>query len=76
MIHPIKPLSQLTPMLKGFSKTKGLTQAATAEKLGLTQRSHAYFEGKMLPNDFPMDMAQAVFGGMRKLSAKLAASSS
>ena len=29
--------------------------------------------GKLLPDDFPMDMAEAVFGGMRKQSAKLAA---
>ncbi len=29
--------------------------------------------GKLLPDDFPMDMAEAVFRGMRKQSAKLAA---
>jgi len=29
--------------------------------------------GKLLPDDFPMDMAEAVFGGMRRQSAKLAA---
>ena len=44
MIHPIKTLGQLTPMLKAFRKTKGLTQAAMAEKLGITQQSYAYFE--------------------------------
>jgi serine/threonine-protein kinase HipA len=27
--------------------------------------------GKLLPNDFPMDMAEAVFSGMRRQSAKL-----
>ncbi|MBU1225547.1 MAG: type II toxin-antitoxin system HipA family toxin [Gammaproteobacteria bacterium] len=29
--------------------------------------------GKLLPDDFPLDVAEAVFGGMRKQSAKLAA---
>ncbi len=27
--------------------------------------------GKLLPDDFPMDMAEAVFSGMRRQSAKL-----
>ncbi|HLO61489.1 MAG TPA: helix-turn-helix transcriptional regulator [Azonexus sp.] len=44
MIYPIKTLSQLPPMLKGFRKEKGLTQAAMAERLGITQQSYAYFE--------------------------------
>ena len=44
MIHPIKTLSQLTPMLKAFRKARGLTQAAMAERLGITQQSYAYFE--------------------------------
>lgn len=29
--------------------------------------------GQALPHDFPMDVADAVFGGMRKHAAKLAA---
>jgi serine/threonine-protein kinase HipA len=29
--------------------------------------------GKLLPDDFPMDVAEAVFSGMRKQSARLAA---
>ena len=28
--------------------------------------------GKSLPDDFPMDVAEAVFSGMRRQSAKLA----
>lgn len=44
MIYPIKTLSQLPLILKGFRKEKGLTQAAMAEKLGITQQSYAYFE--------------------------------
>lgn len=44
MIYPIKTLGQLTLILKGFRKEKGLTQAAVAEKLGITQQSYAYFE--------------------------------
>ena len=44
MIYPIKTLGQLTLVLKGFRKEKGLTQAAMAERLGITQQSYAYFE--------------------------------
>ena len=44
MIYPIKILSQFPLVLKGFRKEKGLTQAAMAEKLGITQQSYAYFE--------------------------------
>lgn len=44
MIYPIKTLGQLPPILKGFRKAKGLTQAAMAERLGITQQSYAYFE--------------------------------
>lgn len=44
MIYPIKTLSQLPLILKGFRKEKGLTQAAMAERLGITQQSYAYFE--------------------------------
>ncbi len=44
MNYPIKTLSQLPLILKGFRKERGLTQAAIAEKLGITQQSYAYFE--------------------------------
>lgn len=44
MNYPIKTLNQLPLMLKGFRKERGLTQAAIAEKLGITQQSYAYFE--------------------------------
>lgn len=44
MIYPIKTLSQLPLVLKGFRKDKGLTQAVMAERLGITQQSYAYFE--------------------------------
>ena len=44
MIYPIKTLSQLPLVLKGFRKGNGLTQAAMAERLGITQQSYAYFE--------------------------------
>lgn len=42
--YPIKTLSQLPLVLKGFRKLRGLTQAAMAERLGITQQSYAYFE--------------------------------
>ena len=44
MIFPIKTLAQLSLVLKGFRKEKGLTQAAMAERLEITQKSYAYFE--------------------------------
>lgn len=44
MTYPIKTLSQLPLLLKGFRKEKGLTQAGMAERLGITQQSYAYFE--------------------------------
>jgi HTH-type transcriptional regulator/antitoxin HipB len=44
VIYPIKTLSQLPLILKGFRKEKGLTQAVMAERLGITQQSYAYFE--------------------------------
>lgn len=44
MNYPVKTLSQLPLVLKGFRKEKGLTQAAMAERLGITQQSYAYFE--------------------------------
>jgi len=44
VIYPIKTLSQFPLVLKGFRKEKGLTQAAMAERLGITQQSYAYFE--------------------------------
>ena len=44
MSYPIKTLSQLPLILKGFRKEKRLTQAAMGEKLGITQQSYAAFE--------------------------------
>lgn len=44
MNYSIKTLSQLPLILKGFRKARGWTQAAMAEKLGITQQSYAYFE--------------------------------
>jgi len=42
--YPIKTLSQLPLLLKGFRKERGVTQAIMAEKLGISQQSYAYFE--------------------------------
>jgi len=44
MNYPIKTLGQLPLVIKGFRKQRGLTQAAMAEKLGITQQSYAWFE--------------------------------
>jgi HTH-type transcriptional regulator / antitoxin HipB len=44
VIYPIKTLSQLPLILRGFRKEKKLTQAAMAERLNIAQQSYAYFE--------------------------------
>ena len=44
MNYPIKTLSQLRPVLQGFRKQAGLTQAAVASQLGITQQSYAQIE--------------------------------
>ena len=50
--YPIKTLSQMPLILKGFRKEHGLTQAAMAEKLGITQQSYAYFEANPATTTF------------------------
>jgi len=42
--YPVKTLGQLRPLLQGFRKSAGLTQAAMAERLGVTQQTYARFE--------------------------------
>ena len=44
MRYPIKTPSQLPLVLKGFRKARGITQAAMAQRLGITQQSYAHFE--------------------------------
>jgi HTH-type transcriptional regulator/antitoxin HipB len=44
MEYPIKTLSQLRPILQGFRKKAGLTQAMLASQLGITQQSYAQIE--------------------------------
>jgi HTH-type transcriptional regulator/antitoxin HipB len=44
MDYRIKTISQLQPILKGCRRAAGLTQAALAEKLGITQQSYAQIE--------------------------------
>lgn len=44
MTYFIKTLGQLPLLLKAFRKEKGLTQAAMAERLGITQQGYAHFE--------------------------------
>ncbi|CAG4888970.1 helix-turn-helix transcriptional regulator [Paraburkholderia saeva] len=44
MDYPIKTLTQLRPILRGFRKAAGLTQAAMAGRLGITQQSYAQLE--------------------------------
>jgi HTH-type transcriptional regulator/antitoxin HipB len=42
--YPVKTLSQLRPILKGFRKAAGLTQASMAAQLGVTQQTYAQLE--------------------------------
>lgn len=44
MDFPIQTLSQLRPILQGFRKENGLTQAALAARIGITQQSYAELE--------------------------------
>lgn len=44
MNYPLKTLSQLPLILRGLRKERRLTQAAIAEKLGISQQSYANFE--------------------------------
>ncbi|WP_233837933.1 helix-turn-helix transcriptional regulator [Paraburkholderia sp. ZP32-5] len=44
MDYPIKTLNQLRPILQGFRKAAGLTQAAMAAHLGVTQQTYAQLE--------------------------------
>lgn len=44
MDYPIKTIAQLQPILQGFRKATGLSQAAIAKKMGITQQSYAQFE--------------------------------
>jgi len=42
--YPLQTLSQLRPVLQGFRKANNLTQAALAERLGITQQTYAQLE--------------------------------
>lgn len=44
MHYPIKALTQLRPLLLGFRKQAGLSQANVAKLLGITQQSYAKIE--------------------------------
>lgn len=44
MDYSLKTLGQLRPILLGFRKAAGLTQAAVAERLGVTQQTYAQLE--------------------------------
>lgn len=44
MDYLVKTLQQLRPLLIGFRKQAGLSQAAVAELLGVTQQSYAKIE--------------------------------
>ncbi|MGF6574260.1 HTH-type transcriptional regulator/antitoxin HipB [Paraburkholderia sp. GAS333] len=44
MDYPIKTLGQLRPILQGFRKAAGLTQAGMASHLGVTQQTYAQLE--------------------------------
>lgn len=44
MSFPVQTLAQLRPILVGFRKSAGLTQAQLAARLGVTQQSYAQLE--------------------------------
>jgi len=47
MPFPLQTIDQLKPLIQGFRKRAGLTQAAMAEKLGITQQSYAQIESNL-----------------------------
>lgn len=47
MRFPLQTIDQLKPLVQGFRKQAGLTQAAMAEKLGITQQSYAQIESNL-----------------------------
>lgn len=47
MQFPLQTIDQLKPLVQGFRKRAGLTQAAMAEKLGITQQSYAQIESNL-----------------------------
>jgi len=51
--YPVKTSSQLRPLLVGFRKAAGFTQADIAIRLGVTQQSYAQLEAK--PESASMD---------------------
>lgn len=42
--YPIRILTQLNPVLQGFRRSRGLTQADVAARLGVSQQSYARLE--------------------------------
>lgn len=46
MDYPVKTPQQLRPLLVGFRKAAGLTQAQLAARLGVTQQTYAQLEAK------------------------------
>jgi transcriptional regulator with XRE-family HTH domain len=42
--YPVRTLQQLRPILQGFRKSSGLTQAQLASRLGISQQSYAKLE--------------------------------
>ena len=44
MDYPVRTLQQLRPVLQGFRKSNGLTQAQLAARLGISQQSYAKLE--------------------------------
>jgi HTH-type transcriptional regulator/antitoxin HipB len=47
MQYPLNTIDQLKPLLQGFRKKAGFTQADMAEKLGITQQSYAQMESNV-----------------------------
>jgi HTH-type transcriptional regulator / antitoxin HipB len=51
--YPVKIPAQLRPLLMGFRKAAGFTQAQVASRLGVTQQTYAQLEAK--PESASMD---------------------
>jgi HTH-type transcriptional regulator / antitoxin HipB len=69
--YPVKTLGQLRPILQGFRKSAGFTQAMMAEQLGVTQQTYAQLEAN--PAAASLDR---LFKVLRVLNVELSLSTS
>jgi len=66
MDFTIQTLDHLKPLIQGFRKKANLTQAAMAEKLGISQQSYAQIESNLASTS-----VERLFTILRLMNVKL-----